>query len=134
MKFDHVHIKCMDLEKAVDFYVKIFGARVFARQMSAGVPMVRIDLGGTMFNLSAVGTDENLPEPKKRDKVYPSRGLSHVGVVVDDLDKTVREMRAKGAEVIVEPKQAFPGTRVAFIKGPEEDAIEIVSREKPLVF
>ena len=134
MKFDHVHIKCMDLEKAVEFYEKIFGAKVFARQMSAGVPMVRLNLGGTMFNLSAVGKDENLPEPKRREKVYTSRGLGHFGVVVDDLEKTVREMRAKGAEVLVEPKQAFPGTRVAFIRGPEEDAIEIVQREKPLTF
>ncbi len=51
MKFDHVHIKCLDLEKAVEFYEKIFGAKVFARQMSAGVPMVRLNLGGSMFNL-----------------------------------------------------------------------------------
>lgn len=132
MKFDHVHVKCRDLDKAVEFYERIFGAKVIARQAIRGIPIVRLNLGGIVLNLSAVGPGENFPDPPKREKIWDRRGLGHVGVVVEDLEKTVQEMKAKGAEFLVEPREAMPGTRIAFVKGPEEDTIEIVQRDKPL--
>jgi lactoylglutathione lyase len=130
MKFDHVHIKCRDVEKASQYYEKIFGAKVTARGAIGGIPMIRLDLGGTLWNLSAVGNQETLPEPPARDKVWNRLGLGHVGVAVDNLEKTVREMKAKGAEFIVEPREASPGLWIAFVKGPDEDVIEIVQRSK----
>ena len=134
MKFDHVHVKCRDLEKAVEYYQRIFGAKVFARQVTREIPMVRLNLGGIILNLSGIGKEENLPEPKVREKTWERRGLGHFGVVVEDLEKTVREMKRKGAEFLVEPREHRPGTLIAFVKGPEEDVIEIIQRDKPLVF
>ncbi|MBU1206956.1 MAG: VOC family protein [Proteobacteria bacterium] len=132
MKFDHVHIKCRDLDKAVEYYERIFGARVFARDAVGGVSLIRLNLGGTVLNLSGVGKEESLPEPPGREKLWPQRGLGHFGLVVDDLEKTVQEMKAKGADFFVEPREAMPGTRIAFVKGPDEDVIELIQREKPL--
>jgi len=134
MKFDHVHVKCRDLEKAVEYYQRIFGAKVFARQVTREIPMVRLNLGGIILNLSGIGKEENLPEPKVREKTWERRGLGHFGVVVEDLEKTVGEMKRKGAEFLVEPREHRPGTLIAFVKGPEEDVIEIIQRDKPLVF
>ncbi len=134
MKFDHVHVKCRDLDKAVEFYQRIFGAKVFARESAREVPMVRLNLGGMILNLSAVGKEENLPEPKVHEKIWERRGLGHFGVVVDDLEKTVQEMKRKGAEFLVEPREHRPGTRIAFVKGPEADVIEIIQRDQPLVY
>ena len=134
MKFDHVHVKCRDLEKAVEYYERIFDSKVMARQGAGKISMVRLNLGGIMLILSAIGQEENLPEPKVREKTWDRSGLGHFGVVVEDLEKTVREMKRKGAEFLVEPREPQPGTRIAFVKGPEEDIIEIVQRDKPLVF
>jgi hypothetical protein len=39
-------------------------------------------------------------------------------------------MKAKGAEFLTEPREASPGIWIAFVKGPEEDVIEIVQRAK----
>ncbi len=130
MKFDHVHVKCRDIEKASQYYENIFGAKVMARGAIGGIPMIRLDLGGTLLNLSAVGSQENLPEPAVRDKIWTRLGLGHFGVAVDNLEKTAREMKAKGAEFLMEPREASPGIWIAFIKGPEEDVIEIVQRGK----
>jgi lactoylglutathione lyase len=134
LKFDHIHIKCRDLDKAVEYYEKVFNAKVFARDDLGGVPLVRLDLGGIMLNLAGLGKAETLPDPEPREKLWPRLGLGHFGVVVDDLDRTVREMKAKGAEFFREPWEPLPGTRVAFVKGPEEDVIEIVQRHKPIDF
>jgi catechol 2,3-dioxygenase-like lactoylglutathione lyase family enzyme len=132
MKFDHIHVKCQNLDAAVEYYERIFGAKVIVRQAVGGAPMVRLNLGGTVLNLSSMGPGENFPDPPKREKIWDRRGLGHVGVLVEDLEKTVREMKAKGAEFIVEPREVMPGTRIAFVKGPEEDTIEIIQRDKPL--
>jgi lactoylglutathione lyase len=132
MKFDHVHVKCRDLDKAVEFYERIFGAKVIGREAIRGTPIVRLNLGGIVLNLSAVGAGENFPDPPKREKIWDRRGLGHLGVLVEDLEKTVREMKARGAEFLAEPREVMPGTLVAFVKGPEEDTIEIVQRDKPL--
>ncbi len=128
MKFDHVHVKCRDIEKASQYYENIFGAKVMARGAIGGIPMIRLDLGGILLNLSAVGSQENFPEPPVREKIWTTRGLGHFGVAVDDLEKTAREMKAKGAEFLLEPREASPGIWIAFVKGPEEDVIEIVQR------
>ena len=134
MKFNHIHVKCRDLEKAVEYYERIFDAKVLARQATGKAPMVRLNLGGIMLNLSAVGKDENLPAPKVRENTWERCGLGHFGVVVEEMDKTVKEMKRKGAEFMEEPREIQPGTRIAFVKGPEGDVIEIIQRDKPLVF
>jgi catechol 2,3-dioxygenase-like lactoylglutathione lyase family enzyme len=134
MKFDHIHVKCRDLDKAVEFYERIFDSKVIARQAIRGTPVVRLNLGGVVLNLSAVAPEENFPDPPKREKIWDRRGLGHVGVMVEDLEKTVREMKARGAEFLVEPREAMPGTRIAFVRGPEEDTIEIVQRDQPLPY
>ena len=134
MKFDHIHVKCRDLEKAVEYYERIFGAKIIARQGAGKSSMVRLNLGGNMLILSALGEDGDLIEPKIREKTWVRLGIGHFGVVVEDLDKTVREMKSKGAKFLVEPREAQPGTRIAFVKGPEEDIIEILQRDKPIVF
>jgi lactoylglutathione lyase len=130
MKFDHVHIKCRDVEKATQYYENIFGAKILARGAIGGIPLIRLDLGGILLNLSAVGSQEKFPEPLVRDKVWIRRGLGHFGVAVDNLEKAAREMKAKGAEFLTEPREASPGIWIAFVKGPEEDVIEIVQRSK----
>ncbi len=134
MKFDHIHAKYRDIEKAVEYYQKIFGAKIILREAIRGNPLIRLNLGGTMFNISAVGKDENLTDPTPREKLWPKIGIGHLGMLVDDLDKTVREIKAKGAEFFTQPQEASPGTRFAFVKGPEEDVIEILQRDKPITY
>ena len=55
-------------------------------------------------------------------------------MLVDDLDETVREMKAKGAEFFIQPQEASSGTRFGFVKGPEEDVTEILQRDKPITY
>ena len=132
MKFDPVHVKCRDVNHAAEYYEKIFGARVISREALAGTPLVRLALGGLVLNLSGLGREEKLPEPSAREKLWAKSGVGHFGVLVEDLDRTVKDMKAKGAEFFWEPREVAPGTHVAFVKGPEEDVIEIIQRDRPI--
>jgi len=56
-------------------------------------------------------------------------GLGHAGIRVKNLDETARILKEKGAEFLWDPADSKGGRiRVAFIRGPEDDVIEIVQR------
>ena len=42
------------------------------------------------------------------------------------IDGLVKDLKAKGAEFTVEPFDIRPGTRIAFLRGPEGVLIELV--------
>lgn len=130
-KFDHVHIKCHDLHAVKKFYEKMFNAKVVYQGKVRNTSMVMIALGDTFINVSEAGEGEVLEAIKKsRKNIWIRYGIGHFGVCVEDLDEATRELKRKGAEFIWEPRDFRKGVRVAFIKGPEDDVIEIVQREK----
>jgi predicted enzyme related to lactoylglutathione lyase len=130
-KFDHVHIKCHDLDTVKKFYEEVFDAKILYEGKARNARMVMMELGGNYINLSEPVEGERLESPKKsRDDVWIRYGIGHFGVAVNDLDKATRELKIKGAEFIWEPRDIREGVRVAFIRGPEDDVIEIVQRNK----
>jgi catechol 2,3-dioxygenase-like lactoylglutathione lyase family enzyme len=48
---------------------------------------------------------------------------------VQDIDKVVAGLKAKGAEFTMELKQARPGVRICFVRGPEGVSIEVLERK-----
>jgi threonine dehydrogenase-like Zn-dependent dehydrogenase len=89
---------------------------------------------GRCIYCSGVSKEENLTDPARLGKLWPRIGIGHLGMLVDDLDETVREMKAKGAEFFIQPQEASSGTRFGFVKGPEEDVTEILQRDKPITY
>ena len=57
---------------------------------------------------------------------FPYYGLEHIGLMVDDVNAACEELRAKGADVAIGPLTRDPGTRLAFIRGPEGIMVELV--------
>jgi catechol 2,3-dioxygenase-like lactoylglutathione lyase family enzyme len=56
----------------------------------------------------------------------------HFGVVVQDLNAAVEELRSKGVKILQEPRTARPGTHVAFVEGPDHTRIEVLQRDVPV--
>jgi hypothetical protein len=54
------------------------------------------------------------------------------GVVVQNLNAAIEELRGKGVKILQEPRTARPGTRVAFIEGPDHTRIEVLQRDDPV--
>ena len=129
--FDHVHIKCRDTNTAKRFYEEMFDAKTVFEGEIRNAPFIMMELEGTYINLIGATEGEILESlDKPRENVWIRYGIGHFGVRVRDLEKAVEELRDKGAEFIWEPRDIREGVRVAFIKGPEDDVIEIVQRSK----
>jgi catechol 2,3-dioxygenase-like lactoylglutathione lyase family enzyme len=122
--FDHVHIHCGDLEKSVKYFQDLFGGREVSRGELQGFPLVRMEVNGMTVALRGVD-----PKANHFEAGTGKRGLDHFGFKVDDMEKTLRELRQKGAEIIGEPKVSPLGLKYAFIDGPEGIKIELI--EKP---
>ena len=128
--FDHVHIKCHDIDKVKKFYKEMFNAVVVYEGKIRDAPMVMMKLGDAFINISEASENEVLESrDEPRGKIWIRYGIGHFGVCVKDLDMAVRILKEKGGEFICEPREVREGVRVAFIKGPEDDVIEIVQRD-----
>lgn len=128
-KFDHLHIKCRDINTTKDFYKKMFDAKTIFEEKVGNASMAVLELGGTVVIIAEPGEGEILEPPKSpRENVWIRHGIGHLGVRVDNLDEAARELKAKGAEFILEPRDFREGIRIAFIRAPDDDVIEIVQR------
>ncbi len=127
--YDHVHLRSPDPEAVAQFFQTMFGAEVLRGTYAAGTfypgqPRVFIKLGGQTVLIAPAHHDE----PTGAAPHFPYFGLEHIGLTVDDVDVAVADLRAKGAEIAVEPADYSAGTRLAFIRGPDGVMIEIVQR------
>jgi len=130
-KFGHVHIKCHDLDSTKKFYEEMFNANLLFEEEVRNARIAMMEIGGTYIHLSEAGPEEDLePSKQPRGKVWIRYGIGHFGFRVKDLDEAVRELKTRGAEFIQEPRDIREGVRVAFIRGPEDDVIEISERSE----
>ena len=53
-------------------------------------------------------------------------GLHHLGILTDNLDEAVAELKSKGAEFVAGPTSSRPVSRYAFLEATENTFIELV--------
>ena len=123
-RYSHVHLNSADMPKAVEFYKRMFGARVVGESpwhggritTSLDINGMRVLISNKLYPLESTPLSE-IPEPHL--------GLEHFGLETDDLDAAARDLRAKGAEFIMEPHEFRPGQWIAFIRAPDGVRIEL---------
>jgi lactoylglutathione lyase len=121
--FDHIHLFSRDPEATAAFYERMFGAEVI-RSMQQGKPRIDLQLGGANIFILDVSQD-----PKAAaGPAHPHQGLDHFGMVVTGIDAVCADLKAKGAVFTREPVTIRPGTRIAFLTGPEGVSIELLER------
>jgi catechol 2,3-dioxygenase-like lactoylglutathione lyase family enzyme len=121
--FDHIHLFSRDPEATAAFYERMFGAEVI-RSMPQGKPRIDLKLGGANVFILDVSQDPRAAS----GPTHPHQGLDHFGLVVKDIDATCAALQAKGAVFTRGPETIRPGTRIAFLTGPEGVSIELLER------
>ena len=122
--YDHVHLRSPDPEATALWYETMFGAEVKRSTQSDGRKRVDLDLGGmTVFIAPIMDKTATAAPPHS-----PYQGLEHIGLRVSGIDAAVAELKAKGAELTMEPTTIRPGVRIAFLRGPQNVSIEILDR------
>ncbi len=123
--FDHIHIFTKNPEATASFYEKMFGAEVI-RTMPGGKPRIDLKLGGANIFILDVSGDAKAVAGAG----HPHLGLDHFGLEVANIDAVCADLKAKGAVFTRGPETIRPGTRIAFLNGPEGVTIEILERTK----
>ena len=121
--YDHIHLRTADPEGTATFYSTMFGAEVL-RSEHAGKTRIDLKLGGMSVFIAPVGPADNVAAAPSS----PYRGLDHFGLSVTGIDAVVAELKAKGAVFTMEPNSIRPGVRIAFLRGPDGVAIELLER------
>ena len=127
-EIDHVAIAVHDLEAAIDYYQRAFGATVDHREVveSDGVEEALLKVAESYVQL-ITPTRADSPIAKALDK--RGEGLHHIGYRVSDCAAALAAMVAAGATPIDQaPRPGSRGTTVAFMhpKGSFGTLIELV--------
>ncbi len=127
-EIDHVAIAVRDLEAAVAYYQRAFGATVDHREIveSDGVEEALLKVAESYIQL-LTPTNDDSPVAKAIEK--RGEGLHHIAYRVDDCGQALDAMVAAGATAIDQvPRPGSRGTTVAFIhpKGSFGTLIELV--------
>jgi glyoxylase I family protein len=112
VKAHHIALRTPEFERARTFYTEVLGLPVAAEM--PGRDCVFIDIGGTTIELTGA-----------KDQVPGAAGaLAHIAFEVDDIDATCAELKAKGVEFFIEPRDAGV-MRIAFFRDPDGNALEL---------
>ena len=122
-KFDHIHVFTRDPEGTAKWYEKMFGAEVI-RTAPGGKPRIDLKLGGANIFILDVSGDAKAVASAG----HPHTGLDHFGLEVKAIDKVCDDLKAKGAVFTRGPETIRPGTRIAFLNGPDGVSIELLER------
>jgi methylmalonyl-CoA/ethylmalonyl-CoA epimerase len=127
-EIDHVAIAVNDLEDAIDYYQRAFGATVDHREVveSDGVEEALLKVAESYIQLL---TPTRPDSPVAKALAKRGEGLHHIGYRVGDCAEALASMVAAGATALdAAPRPGSRGTTVAFIhpKGSFGTLIELV--------
>ena len=127
-EIDHVAIAVNDLEAAVDYYAKVFGAEVVHRERvdSDGVEEALLKVAESYVQLLTPTRDDS---PVAKYLANKGEGVHHVGYRVVDCAAALQAVKDAGGRVIDDaPRPGSRGTTVAFVhpKGAFGTLIELV--------
>ncbi len=108
------HLILSDASRAIDFYVKAFGADLLKRHDIGGKLMhATLAIGDSMLMLA-----EEFPEQGLRSPGSVGETTTTVHLYVDDVDTWYARAVAAGAQAIMPPMDAFWGDRYGMLIDP----------------
>lgn len=127
-EIDHIAIAVRDLEAAIDYYQRAFGAEVEHREVVEhdGVEEAMLKVAESFIQLLTPTRDDS---PVARSIEKRGEGLHHIGYRVRDCAVALASMIAAGATAIDKaPRPGSRGTTIAFVhpKGSFGTLIELV--------
>lgn len=114
-EIDHVAIAVNDLDAAVDYYQRVYGAKVDHREKveKDGVEEALLKVADSYVQLLMPTRDDS---PVAKFLQTKGEGLHHIGYRVDNCLAALTRVKSEGQRVIDEvPRPGSRGTTVAFV-------------------
>ncbi|MEN6487583.1 MAG: VOC family protein [Smithella sp.] len=116
MKFGHIGIKVLDMEKSLKFYESALSAKVLKDYHYPECRLVFLEVGGTIIELVGMKTNS-------KSKAGP---IEHIAFKVDDLNEKIQLLNDLGIPY-TKPREV--GTaRIVFFDGPDNEKFEFVAK------
>ncbi len=125
---DHVALTVADMDRALDFYAGLLGCEVLGQLLldDGTFKLVYLRKGGALIELFAHRTPP-APAPATAREGAPTLGFQHLAFHTDDVDGVAASLAAAGVPFSVAPKDAAGNVRLAFLRDPDGNVIELVS-------
>ncbi len=130
MKIHHIAIAVEDLEDALSFYRDALGVEVGERRKVSdeGVEIVFMPIGTSEIELLRPLDPENTIG---RFLEKRGEGIHHICLAVDDIETTIKRLKAGGARMATEVRMHPDGTRYAFVHPKSTRGVLIELYEQP---
>jgi len=125
---DHVGVVTTDLERAVRFYVDRLGFRETTRlETTHSGTIVFVSIDGCEVELFGNGKP---PDPNATASAGSVVGYKHISLLVDSVDQEYARLKGLGVEFMMGPTDAESGLRLAFLRDPDGNPIELLQRPR----
>jgi methylmalonyl-CoA/ethylmalonyl-CoA epimerase len=130
LKIAHIGVAVKNIEEAERFYTEVLSLKISDRAQAGDIKATFIPVGDTAIELMQSTTPEGVLAKfiEKR-----GQGIQHISYQVDDIEKALKDLKAKGVSLIDErPRKGAHNSRVAFVnpKSTYGVLIELVEPEK----
>ena len=129
ISFHHVGISVANVDESVAWYKKMLGFEEVTRMKQEGVPsmvIAHIKRGNCYIELFQVEGAKPLPEYRRDPtKDLGVHGTVHFAFKVADVKAAIKEIRAKGAEIVLEPIETT-GIVFAFLRDNSGNCFELI--------
>jgi catechol 2,3-dioxygenase-like lactoylglutathione lyase family enzyme len=127
LAFDHVHVIAKDPHATAGWYVDKLGGEIVKSAVTHGAPQIYLSFGDGMVIVRG-----QRPAELAKEKPNLQWGVDHFGLkVTGDFDGFCAGLRSQGVTFSLEPTDANPTTRIAFINAPDGVSVELLSRKAP---
>ncbi len=125
MRIHHFAFEVSDLEASIQFYEQLLGFKLQLRARDAEnhEEFAMLDLDGGRLELVQALSETNAPRPFQpvvvRDHYCP-----HLALQVDDMDRALAALKARGIPVAHGPLEAPGAARWAYFCDPDRNVVE----------
>jgi methylmalonyl-CoA epimerase len=134
MRFDHMGVAVADLDKSVAMYERLFGYKVLSGPFDDPAQQARVIFLGSgrpgdfVVELIAPLSDASHVARLVSKAGGGGAGAYHVCYEVDEIEKTLAEMRSQGCMIVQNPVPAvaYQQRRIAWLYTPARQLIELV--------
>lgn len=126
MRLLHTMLRVGDLDRSLRFYTEVLGMQLLRRQ---DYPEGQFTLAFVGYGPEADHTVLELTFNWGVDRYEAGEGFGHIAVEVDDIYRSVEEIRSSGGMVIREAGPMKHGTTViAFVEDPDRYRVELIQK------
>jgi methylmalonyl-CoA/ethylmalonyl-CoA epimerase len=128
-QIDHIGIAVKNLDETVAFYRQVMGLEVSSTEVFNGMKIAFLRIGDSELELLEDLTPDGAIA---RHIAKRGEGIQHVAYRVDNIERALQEMRAKGIELLdARPRPGARNARVAFLHPKSTKGVLIEFVEPP---